>query len=255
MAQPFPILLAVGAIAGASGAAVSIALNSTDSSSNAPAVDTDDLKSMSSDVSALAQENKELRSRLERLESDNELLSATPVRSAASNDQSPVSIGDDELNEMRALLAQLKNPATSMPPHFESWVKEAQVTLDKQKAEERAAQRAERDAARMEERMAKYSAELGLNTFQADEMRKTLENQSQMRNDMFTAMRGGDMGSMSRDEMREQFGQIRTETNTALENLLTPSQFEQYEGMDNNDGGRRGGGNNGGGGGGRRGGN
>ncbi len=259
MAQPFPMLLAVGAIAGASGAGVSIALNSNNISDHTATVDNDELKTMAANVNALVQENKDLRSRLESLESDNELISAAPIRTVVSNDESPISIGDDELNEMRMLLAQLKNPAGSMPPHFESWVKEAQDTLDKQEAEERAAQREIREAERMDERMAKYSEELGLNQFQADEMRKTLDTQTQQRNDMFSAMRGGDMGGMSREEMRDQMGQIRTETNTALQNLLSPTQYEQYEGMDNNDfgGGRRGGGNNGGGGaggGGRRGG-
>ena len=141
MSQAFPLFLAVGAVAGAAGAAVSVTLSSSESTETTAAVDQDALRSISDELRDLIEENRDLRDRVDSLENTQSLVGPAPSRVDATPDEQDgaIQISEDELNEMRALIAQLKNPARAMPPNFEAWVEEANDAIQAREREERSA--------------------------------------------------------------------------------------------------------------------
>ena len=134
------------------------------------------------------------------------------------------------------------------------------VIDQREQAEEdaRDERRAEERVRRMDRQMERLTAELGLDEYQAIEMRKALTMSDEKRSEFFTNMR--ESGAWDREAMREGMSEIREYTNEVLSSVLTSDQLSTYQTMEQDSfrgfggGGPGGGGSRGGGGGGGRGG-
>jgi hypothetical protein len=163
----------------------------------------------------------------------------------------------EEIDELRGLLTAVRDPETGAD-QLEGLVLNVLEAKEDRDREERDERRREAMEERMDERVAKLTEELGLNGYQAGEMKRILTDEQTTRDEFFTKMREG--GNWDREAMRDSMEEIRTTSRTALQTVLSASQYDQYVEQDSGFGGfgRRGGGgddnnNNGGEGGGRRG--
>lgn len=201
----------------------------------------------------ISSQNESLEQRLLHLENEAKMVAPTATRELAD---APSTLNwEDQLAALQAKLDQLSSPSASLPPgQFEDLVAAANKNIDARKRAERDEERKIREDQAMEDRLSKLTSTLGLDGGQVSRMRETLNAQNTKRSELFAEMReGGFTGG--RTAMRESMTAITTETNTALQGFLTPSQFTDYGEQDNGGSfGRRGGDTGGGGGGGGRGG-
>lgn len=186
------------------------------------------------ELEALRRQNDDLALRLAALERGG--------RSTVRED-----LGEEDPQELAALQQQvtdlaaaLKNPQSPEAASLRSSVRVAMEQIREEESVERDREREDRNLARIDERLNELQTELGLDSVQMKSMREVMLVQSQKRSELFESMREG---SMDRSEIRSQMGALRDETNTSLQGILTPMQFEDYEALEGDRGfGGRGGG-------------
>ena len=107
--------------------------------------------------------------------------------------------------------------------------------IDAEKQAKRTEERRVREDQRLDEQIARLTEKLGLDAGQAKSMRDILANQNIRRTEMFAGMRDG-AGGLDRVNMRETFKQLTETTNTQVQSVLSPSQYETYSESNGNRG-------------------
>jgi hypothetical protein len=189
-----------------------------------------------------------LSQRVEDLESTESLAPISGTgRMAASLDRSEIE------NVVNDILGSVEGaPASIASPSLESAVANVIEMREEREDQERQQRRADAEAKRMEDRLAKLQTDLGLDQTQVDSMRGIFQNQTVKVDEMRQSMREARDSGLDMGSMREMWTGLRDDTNTAVQGILSPSQYEQYEESNSNRGwGGRGGGDTGGGRGGR----
>ncbi len=187
-----------------------------------------------------------LAERVESLESAETLAPiAASGRVAASLDRSEIE------SMMREMLGSVEGAPTITSPSLESAVANVIEQREEQEEQDRQQRRADAEAKRLEDRLAKLQTDLGLDQTQLDSMRGIFQGQTAKVDEMRQTMREARDSGLDMGSMREMWTGLRDETNLAIQGVLSPSQYEQYEESNSNQrwGGR--GGDNGGGRGGR----
>ena len=195
---------------------------------------------------------------LARLESENQALelriATLEARPRVSNPRAPVQESSDRVAALRGDASSSESEAarliTEAGSISQTYYEDFRVAADLYDAEKAAAREERRRVERQErneERVLRLAETLGLDDYQTDRVRGILGSQDEQRSTMFEQMRAdGDVG-LSREEMRASMSKIEDEANAAMQAVLTPIQYEEYQST------TRGGGNRGGGGGGNRG--
>lgn len=111
-------------------------------------------------------------------------------------------------------------------PEFESAVAAAIENIEAREREERDAEREARELERIEERLADMRTKLGLDQYQETEMRTLMIDGMHAMNETRELMRSGEL---DRGEIRQTFDDLRTDGETKLQAILTPSQYQQYQ--------------------------
>lgn len=128
------------------------------------------------------------------------------------------------------LASMLGDGASS--PEFVATVGRA---LEEIRAQEEADREAERQALqrqRVEDRVARLQESLGLSNVQTRDLRTVLLDQEDKRDALFSSIRDGQGDPMSmRDSMRD----LRDQTNTALQGILTADQYDSYRETERDD--------------------
>jgi hypothetical protein len=130
--------------------------------------------------------------------------------------------------QMRELVAALDDPNAAVPAGLTESMRQVYDNIRAEEREERDRERAEFQERQMNERMERYTAALGLDKYQASEMRVILTGEQTRRDEMFASARETGEWMTVRDTMRT----LRDETQAALGNLLSPTQLAQYDEMD-----------------------
>jgi hypothetical protein len=239
------ILLAAAVIAMVSGAGAALATGAFQKSPGRSAPEVRGMTSASESTSAgTAETRDETRHALEELRLENaslqERLATLEARLAESQSaRTPVVAQSADTAEMIEALASDggMHAATMLDvtPEFVASVDQALNRIKAREDAERELRRKELQAQRVEERVTKLQAELGLNNRQSSDLRTTLIAQDDKREALFSSMRDGE----PRD-MRESMRTLRDETHTALQSFLTPAQFEAYQKSEESEWGRRG---------------
>ncbi len=164
-----------------------------------------------------------LNSRIEKLESAETLAPiAAPGRVAATLDRSEI---ESVVSEM---LGSVDGPAAATPS-LESAVANVIEMREEREKQEREQRRADAEAKRLEDRLAKLQTELGLDQTQLDSMRGIFQDQTAKVDEMRQTMREARDSGLDMGSMREMWTGLRDETNTAIQGVLSPSQYEQYQ--------------------------
>ncbi len=166
-----------------------------------------------------------LSQRVEELESTESLAPiAGTGRVAASLDRSEIE------NVVNDILGSIEGaPASIASPTLESAVANVIEMREERENQERQQRRADAETKRMEDRLAKLQTDLGLDQTQVDSMRGVLQNQTAKVDEMRQTMREARDSGLDMGSMREMWTGLRDETNTAVQGILSPSQYEQYE--------------------------
>jgi hypothetical protein len=238
MKSPILIAAVTAAVAGAGSAALVVA-------AMAPA-----RPAQQGDVVAAATpgaEEVDLRHELRELRADNAALmdrvraleqmkpAVEPSRTQVALEPAPEQAA--KTREIVALAAALTDPNAPLPENLKSGVAEALEAIRAEEEAERERRRQEAAAKRLEERVQRYVDELGLNAYQAGELRVAMTLEESKRNALFAEMREGD-GDFT--QVRERMGEIRDEAQKTITNALTPEQYEKYRESSRRDFGRGG---------------
>ena len=251
MSNPLPLVLIASLVAGGAGAAATTMLSAKPAAASTTGI-TQDNSDILAKLDSMEQSYYSMADRLEALERNSELV---PV----GNGSERVSAVAPEIvleDAVRNVLASMDDTeAIAATPKLEKAVEAVIEMREERRSLERDQKRAEAEEKRLEDRLAKLQTDLGLDQNQLNSMRSIYQDQDEQRaglRDKMTELR--DAGG-SRDDVRALWTDLRDSTNTAIQGVLSPTQYETYQESNQNDGGGRGGrGNNGGGGGGGRGG-
>ena len=241
MSNTLSIVIAASVFAGGVGAVATTALISPGTNAD-PAdgtVATADAELLAA-VDVLREANRTLVDRIEALELGAELA---PVgfgasRTAASVDRSEIEgIVKDVLGSL-----DTGDGVVAATPAMQAAVESVLDMREDRERQEREAKRAEAQAKRMEDRIAKLQTDLGLDQNQTNSMRTILQDEDVRRDDMRTQMREArDSGNMDMGNMRQIWTDMRDVTNQAVQGVLNPTQYDQYqESQSNNRWGGRG---------------
>ena len=132
--------------------------------------------------------------------------------------------------------AVLEGGKGTLPPAFVASVGQALSEIRAEEERVRDIERKERQAQRLEERLATLRDELGLSGFQVSEMRGVLVTQDDKREALRAAGRDG----VDRQAMFEGYRKIQEETYTALGAVLSPEQLDGYKKAEESEYGGRG---------------
>lgn len=214
------VALLCGAVSGAVSGAVTISMLGSGNGESTVVDPTATQLDSPSDFQGLA---RELREGQRELSDRIGMLESRPVAAVREAVPMDVDTTDEELlEEMRRMLASMKAPAEALDPNFIASVDVAMQQIREEEERIRREERVARDAERLEERLTSLNEKLGLDNFQANELRNALTDEMIRRNELM-ASADGDWGSM-----REGFGEIRDETREALESFLSEEQYDQY---------------------------
>lgn len=228
MSQPILLSVVAGALAGVAGAGVvALAISPDAETSRSGAADSAALEvaSLREEVSVLRQRNDDLASRL----GDLELRPVVPLESSREAIASPEQIAaqaelEAKISELEELASFLRNPSSDAPVALYETVSTALEDIRVQEDAERDQRREERTQERLDERLTALSQTLGLDAYQSDELRGLYNDQRAKMNAKMEEIRdNGDFQGM-RDAMRE----IRDESNTLIQGVLSSSQYEIY---------------------------
>ncbi len=205
----------------------------------------------------------EFEEELEKLRVDNQMLFARIVeleeaRALSENRRAVVaqpSAEEDRANEDPVDgLAALTAPDGTLAPVLEEGMRRAFEDFRNEEREESEQRWEEARQKELDARISRYTTQLNLDSYQAEEMRTILTDEQVRRGELMDAAR--ETGSW--DTLREDMRAVRTESREGLERVLTPEQLTQYDqssrgrggpprggtGGDRNGGGRNGGGRN-----------
>jgi len=205
--------------------------------------------------------NDDFEQRFQAMSAENAALGASIEALRASirdlEGRRPVMMPPDAEMDRRPLAA-IADPANPFSAEEEERFGAYLSRIEKEKEDEREERRAQQRAERMERRMDRYAEELGLDTYQRDQMTRVLTEADSQMTAYWTEMRESG-GTFDRTEARTAMEDMRTQTETELGQFLTTQQLESYSGMSSGFGGfggfgRGGRGSGGGSGGGNRGG-
>lgn len=170
-----------------------------------------------------------LDGRLGKLESTETLAPvAASGRMAATLDRSEIE------SVVQEMLGSVDGPAAVATPSLESAVANVIEMREEREQQEREQRRADAEAKRLEDRLAKLQTELGLDQTQLDSMRGIFQGQSAKVDEMRQTMREARDSGLDMGSMREMWTGLRDETNQAIQGVLSPSQYEQYEASSSN---------------------
>jgi hypothetical protein len=193
----------------------------------APAVDAADQALLS----ALSEEFRALRAELQALRAEQASLGlrVTEIESrpAALAVREPVGgPSSEEVAQAMEMVAAIQHPDSTASPGLETFV----LDVLGEKEERERAEREERRLAALtdvlHERVQELSGELGLSSYQEQELFGVLSAEATRRDAFFEELR--ESGSWDRRTMRDTMGKLREETLTALQTVLTPEQLERY---------------------------
>lgn len=234
------ILLAaavVGAVSGALGAFLvqSFSGRAEGEARGAPASDLDRSETVTSAADpGLGRSLDELRmgdvalaTRLDELET--RLASVTSRAPAAASGAFDGRLPSAEVSPER--LASMLGDGTNSP-EFVATVGRALEEIRAQEEAEREADRQAQQRQRVEDRVSRLQETLGLSNVQTRDVRTILLDQEEKRDALFTSVRDGQGDPMSmRDSMRD----LRDQTHTALQGVLTADQFDAYRETERDD--------------------
>ena len=172
------------------------------------------------ELAELSRQMSELSMRLASLESRVRSAGAAPATRVDAD-----GVQASELEELRALLAALRDPATGSEP-FEDVVLDVIEGKEQREREAREERRREQAEERMVARIADLTEKLGLDGYQAGEMKRILTEEQGSRDTFFREMR--EDGSWDREAIRDGMGGIRDTSLGQLEQVLLPGQYTQY---------------------------
>ncbi|MEM8709871.1 MAG: hypothetical protein AAGG01_02880 [Planctomycetota bacterium] len=251
MTNPLPLVLLASAIAGGVGAVATTVLTPQNDASAATQQIVGHDEDVLAQLERMEQSYNVLLDRIETLEAGSELVpvGAPPTRVSAVAPES-------ELKEAvkAEILAELsEGPAAVATPSLQRAVETVLERREEQQKLEREQKRAAEQEKRLEDRLAKLQTDLGLDQNQVDSMRTIYQDQDVKRDELRDEMRAMRDAGGSREEARAMWIDLRDATNEAIQGVLSPTQYEQYQESNNNDrgfgrGGDRGGNNRGGGG-------
>jgi len=209
----------------------------TDELSAATPARPDEGESLRDSLAALAQRMDTLGMTLETLQTRVAELGEGPGARVAAD-----AVRQEEIDELRGLLSAVRDPETGSE-QLEGLVLNVLEAKETRERAERAERRSEALAERMDERVADLTEKLGLNGYQAGEMKRILTTEQTSREGFFIEMREG--GSWDRTAIRDGMEEIRTEARSSAQAVLSASQYDQYVEQDSGFGfggfGRRGG--------------
>jgi len=143
----------------------------------------DNLAPLRGELAELTRRMEDVSMRLASLESRAQSAGApAPARVAADGVQA------SELEELRSLLAAMRDPE-ARPEQFEEVVLDVIAAKEQREREARDERRREQEAERMEARIADLTEKLGLDGYQAGEMKRILTDEQTARNEFFQKMR------------------------------------------------------------------
>jgi len=226
MKQPVLICALAGAITGAGSAtltAIVMAPPTVQTTSAPTALEFDAEESVARQIGAIGEEIEALARRID-------LLEQTPIMSAPSRvSAAPEASMVEELDAVAQVQKAMMLPNGDPNPLMMPYVEQALQAIRDQEERERDERRHEQALERVEERITELTEKLGLDKFQADNMRTILTDQSIRRDDMMREAReSGDFGTI-----RETMQTMRDEYHTQIAAVLSPAQFDQYKETEN----------------------
>ena len=171
----------------------------------------------------------ELRGALEALTARiGKLELSEPTALAPSGDQrvAAAAVTPAELAEIRAMVEAIKDPTSATGVPFETMVLGVIENRELQEQAERDQRRADAAADRIEQRVVELAEELGLSSFQSGELLSILTEEQTERDTFFDEMRSS--GTFDRSAIRDGMDELRTKTQAALGQVLSPEQLERY---------------------------
>ncbi len=193
------------------------------SSESVPADGTEVGDRTSRALDELRLENSALRERLAALEVRLGEFASTRTALAAEGQASASSRYDAEESASAAL------QSIAVDDDFVASVGRALGEIERKEEAERAQRRKELQAARIEERVTKLQTELGLNNRQTSDLRTALIGADDKREVLFSSLREGEGDPR---DVRDSFRDLRDQTYTTLQGILTPEQFETFKKSD-----------------------
>ena len=158
----------------------------------------------SSDGGTQAIDDAELRALVEKMVRDDQVIGALATRITPRVDDAQALVNSDA---------------------FRTGVEETIAAIEEEERQERSARRQEQMVERTERRAQEIAEKLQLNNATAQELSHILVEGAQAMTDVWGLVRSGEIDRREiRDVMREQ----RDETNTLVSQILTPTQYEEY---------------------------
>ena len=218
MKVSLPLALAAGAVGGVTTAGITVVSLYPDSATEAAALDPlAGGSDLAEEVRGLRAQNARLAERLDLLEQPLVALS----RGERAEVRSPEDVQFEA--DLRELVTAQREGRPI--PNLQTSVRAAVETIRAEDEQERQERRRLQQEQRLDENIARLTQKLGLDGYQATQLRGVLTNEALKRDEMMAAVReSGDF----RGGMRQAWGTLREETQTALAQFLTPSQIEQY---------------------------
>ncbi len=170
------------------------------------------------------------------------------------NSESTSEVGTLNSEELRSLVGQLIedqavlgalaqqvetriDPSSTLytSPQFKDSVRNTMEEVREEQREEQRARREEEMLARTENRAKEIAEQLNLPPGTANELTQIMLDGAQARTDMFTLMRSGEFG---RGDVRGMMREQRDDVNQQVQSILTESEYEQYQQLQQEDRGR-----------------
>lgn len=227
------IALVTGGVAGA-GSAFLVGSQSSPTTSYDVAAAPDD----GADLDALRAENDQMRSRLKDIEAEMASLRQSRRESVASSN-APALADNLDLDAIQDMLAAMNAPNQPAPAGLARLVDQAIVDREQREKDAKEAEDLAKREERMDERIADMSTKLGLDNVQAKSVRDALWNKDEMRSELWTQARNGEIPG-GRDEIRGMMEDLNENADLAIQQALSPAQWEQYQEEYDNGGGRGG---------------
>jgi hypothetical protein len=224
MKQALPFLLA-SALAGALGGTVAAVLlgaretrpvearSSSAASTEEPAM---------LELSNLRRETQDLRMRIAELEARSDASTSEPP---ARKPAPPPDKATEDLSESAAL----RTGDASSQPMLTAQVEQALTDIRAAEDAERAERRKEAMEIALESRVDQLAQDLGLASWQKNELRTALGTAQEKREELWESLRESPERWAIRDSFRDQMRAISDETHQALSGFLTEDQLQHFE--------------------------
>lgn len=213
-----PLLALVAAAAGVAGAITTVVLVDDGPTSTAtlepvqPLVDEAAMRALRTRLEFVEQQNERFAERIQELE-------------IASAEFGELDRAPRELEPVAAAAGVARGPDEVAPEMLVESVGEALETILAEQEAERDRERAERRAERTEDRLAELTEQLGLDSYQVDQMRDWMTTNDEARDALRDEIReSGDFNTA-----REMFDELRESGRKSLETFLMPQQIETFE--------------------------